>query len=90
MTRSVWPLPTLAADVVAKSGAITTVPTNVVKPAAVRNSTTRRLWSISLNLTNTAKFRGIDNNAIDQASFGRITQQAGFMRIWQLSFRYTF
>jgi hypothetical protein len=43
-----------------------------------------------LNLTNTAKFRGIDNNAIDQGSFGRITQQAGFMRIWQLSFRYTF
>ena len=43
-----------------------------------------------LNLTNTAKFRGIDNNAIDQTTFGQITQQAGFMRIWQLSFRYTF
>ena len=43
-----------------------------------------------LNLTNTAKFRGIDSNAIDSTSFGRITQQAGFMRIWQLSFRYTF
>ncbi|MGQ0734644.1 MAG: carboxypeptidase regulatory-like domain-containing protein [Acidobacteriota bacterium] len=43
-----------------------------------------------LNLTNTAKFRGIDNTAIDQASFGRITAQAGFMRIWQLSFRYKF
>ncbi len=43
-----------------------------------------------LNLTNTAKFRGIDNNAIDVGAFGRITQQAGFMRIWQLSFRYAF
>ena len=43
-----------------------------------------------LNLTNTAKFRGIDSNAITDQSFGRITQQAGFMRIWQLSFRYTF
>jgi hypothetical protein len=43
-----------------------------------------------LNLTNTAKFRGIDNNAIDAGTFGRITQQAGFMRIWQLSFRYSF
>ncbi len=43
-----------------------------------------------LNLTNTAKFRGIDNNGIDQGAFGRITQQAGFMRIWQLSFRYAF
>ncbi|MEX2273306.1 MAG: carboxypeptidase-like regulatory domain-containing protein [Vicinamibacterales bacterium] len=43
-----------------------------------------------LNLTNTAKFRGIDSNGIDSTSFGRITQQAGFMRIWQLSFRYTF
>jgi len=43
-----------------------------------------------LNLTNTAKFRGIDSNSIDSTSFGRITQQAGFMRIWQLSFRYRF
>jgi hypothetical protein len=43
-----------------------------------------------LNLTNTAKFRGTDSNAIDSSSFGRITQQAGFMRIWQLAFRYRF
>lgn len=43
-----------------------------------------------LNLTNTAKFRGIDSNSVDSSSFGRITQQAGFMRIWQLSFRYRF
>ncbi|MEA2463139.1 MAG: hypothetical protein QOJ98_886, partial [Acidobacteriota bacterium] len=43
-----------------------------------------------LNLTNTPKFRGIDSNAIDSSSFGRITQQAGFMRIWQLTFRYRF
>ena len=43
-----------------------------------------------LNLTNTAKFRGIDSGGVDSPAFGRITQQAGFMRIWQLSFRYTF
>ena len=43
-----------------------------------------------LNLTNTAKFRGIDSNSVDSTSFGAITQQAGFMRIWQLSFRYSF
>jgi len=43
-----------------------------------------------LNLTNTAKFNGIDSNSIDVSSFGRITTQAGFMRIWQLSFRYRF
>ena len=43
-----------------------------------------------LNLTNTAKFRGIDSNSIDSSAFGVITQQAGFMRIWQLSFRYSF
>jgi trimeric autotransporter adhesin len=43
-----------------------------------------------LNLMNTAKFRGEDSNSIDSTSFGRITQQAGFMRIWQLSFRYRF
>lgn len=44
-----------------------------------------------LNLTNTAKFNGSSaGNAIDLASFGRITSQRGFMRIWQLSFRYQF
>jgi hypothetical protein len=43
-----------------------------------------------LNLTNTVKLRGIDNNAVDSTAFGQLTQQAGFMRIWQLSFRYTF
>jgi len=43
-----------------------------------------------LNLTNTAKFNGIDSNAVNSSSFGRITTQAGFMRIWQLSFRYRF
>lgn len=43
-----------------------------------------------LNLTNTPKFRGLSSNGIDSTSFGRITAQAGFMRIWQLSFRYSF
>jgi hypothetical protein len=44
-----------------------------------------------LNLTNTAKFNGSSaGNAVDLSSFGRITSQRGFMRIWQLSFRYAF
>jgi len=43
-----------------------------------------------LNLTNTPKFNGVDNNQINAQAFGRITTQAGFMRIWQLSFRYRF
>jgi hypothetical protein len=43
-----------------------------------------------LNLTNTPKFRGIDSTSVDSSAFGVITQQAGFMRIWQLSFRYMF
>ena len=44
-----------------------------------------------LNLTNTAKFNGSSaGNAVDAATFGRITSQRGFMRIWQLSFRYAF
>ena len=44
-----------------------------------------------LNLTNTAKFNGSSaGNCVDLASFGRITSQRGFMRIWQLSFRYAF
>jgi hypothetical protein len=44
-----------------------------------------------LNVTNTPKFGNEStNNAINTASFGRIATQAGFMRIWQLSFRYRF
>ena len=44
-----------------------------------------------LNLTNTPKFNGSSaGNAVDAATFGRITSQRGFMRIWQLSFRYAF
>ena len=43
-----------------------------------------------LNLTNTAKFNGIDSNSVNTGSFGRISSQAGFMRIWQLTFRYRF
>jgi len=44
-----------------------------------------------LNLTNTAKFGNLPtNNAVNTAAFGRVDIQAGFMRIWQLSFRYRF
>ena len=44
-----------------------------------------------LNLTNTPKFGNEStNNAINTPTFGRISTQAGFMRIWQLSFRYKF
>jgi hypothetical protein len=44
-----------------------------------------------LNLTNTAKFgNDATNNAVNTSAFGRVSTQAGFMRIWQLSFRYRF
>jgi hypothetical protein len=44
-----------------------------------------------LNLTNTAKFNGSSaGNSVDLASFGRITSQRGFMRLWQLTVRYAF
>ena len=44
-----------------------------------------------LNLTNTAKFGNFPTiNAANLSSFGRVDIQAGFMRIWQLSFRYKF
>jgi hypothetical protein len=42
-----------------------------------------------LNLTNTPKFAGASNNP-DLSSFGRVTSQRGFSRIWQLTFRYQF
>ena len=44
-----------------------------------------------LNLTNTVKFGNeATNNAVNTTSFGRVGTQAGFMRIWQLTFRYRF
>lgn len=45
-----------------------------------------------LNLTNTAKFSAgsANTDSIDLASFSRVTAQASFMRIWQLTFRYKF
>jgi hypothetical protein len=43
-----------------------------------------------LNLTNTPKFNGADNIQTNSQAFGRISTQAGFMRIWQLTFRYRF
>ncbi len=43
-----------------------------------------------VNLTNTPKFFWVDSNAVDNAAFGRISGQAGFMRIVQLSVRYRF
>ncbi|HEX6215159.1 MAG TPA: hypothetical protein VFZ38_10090, partial [Vicinamibacterales bacterium] len=62
----------------------------IAKDTRIGGSHTAQVRFEILNLTNTAKFRGIDSNAITDQSFGRITQQAGFMRIWQLSFRYNF
>jgi len=44
-----------------------------------------------LNVTNTPKFGNYPSiNAVNLSSFGRVDIQAGFMRIWQLSFRYRF
>ena len=44
-----------------------------------------------LNLTNTPKFGNYPTiNAVNLSSFGRVDIQAGFMRIWQLTFRYRF
>jgi hypothetical protein len=60
------------------------------KDFEVGSSQTAQVRFEILNLTNTAKFRGIDSNSVNDQSFGRITQQAGFMRIWQLSFSYRY
>ena len=44
-----------------------------------------------LNLTNTPKFGNYGGiTTVDTSAFGRVDIQAGFMRIWQLSFRYRF
>jgi hypothetical protein len=45
-----------------------------------------------LNLTNTVKFGNFanGNGVVNSPNFGVVDTQAGFMRIWQLSFRYRF
>jgi hypothetical protein len=43
-----------------------------------------------LNMTNTPKFGGLSSNSFNSGTYGRITQQVGFMRIWQISFRLTY
>ena len=43
-----------------------------------------------LNLTNTAKFGGISSTEFNNSTFGRVNQQVGFMRIWQISFRLSY
>ncbi|MGH9349438.1 MAG: TonB-dependent receptor domain-containing protein, partial [Vicinamibacterales bacterium] len=64
---------------------------SITKDTRVAGSHTAQIRFEILNLTNTAKFNGSSaGNAIDTAAFGRITSQRGFMRIWQLMFRYQF
>jgi hypothetical protein len=61
------------------------------KDTRIKGNQTAQIRFEILNLTNTAKFNGSSaGNSVDLASFGRITSQRGFMRIWQISFRYAF
>lgn len=63
----------------------------IVKNTRFAGNHTAQIRFEILNLTNTPKFNGSSaGNAVDLDSFGRITSQRGFMRIWQLSFRYMF
>jgi hypothetical protein len=63
----------------------------ITKDTRFRSSQSFQIRVELLNLTNTAKFNGSSaGNSVDLSSFGRITSQRGFMRIWQLSFRYQF
>lgn len=63
----------------------------VTKDTRLAGSHTAQIRFELLNLTNTPKFNGESaGTAIDTAAFGRVTSQRGFMRIWQISFRYAF
>jgi hypothetical protein len=64
---------------------------SIAKDTRLAGTTTAQFKFEILNLTNTAKFNGSSaGNAVDAASFGRITSQRGFMRIWQISMRVAF
>jgi hypothetical protein len=43
-----------------------------------------------LNAFNQPKYAGFASTSLGNAQFARVTTQAGFMRIWQLSFRFAF
>jgi hypothetical protein len=43
-----------------------------------------------LNAFNQPKFSGFASSSLGSGQFGRVTTQAGFMRIWQISFRFAF
>jgi trimeric autotransporter adhesin len=43
-----------------------------------------------LNAFNQPKFNGFASSTLGSSNFGRVTTQAGFMRIWQISFRFAF
>jgi trimeric autotransporter adhesin len=43
-----------------------------------------------LNAFNQPKYAGFASSTLGNAQFGRVTTQAGFMRIWQVSFRFAF
>lgn len=43
-----------------------------------------------LNAFNQPKFAGFDSVSHGAQTFGRVSTQAGFMRIWQISFRFAF
>jgi hypothetical protein len=43
-----------------------------------------------LNFFNQPKYAGFSSSTFGNDGFGRVTTQAGFMRIWQLSFRFAF
>ena len=63
----------------------------VAKDTRLKGDQTAQIRFEILNLTNTVKVDGSSaGNAVDTSAFGRITSQRGFMRIWQLSFRYMF
>jgi hypothetical protein len=63
----------------------------IAKDTRVAAHQTAQIRFEILNLTNTAKFNGSSaGNAVDLSSFGRITSQRGFMRIWQITLRYAF
>ena len=59
------------------------------KAVKTGGSTRAELRIEMLNITNTPKFRDY-NTFIDNATFGVVSRQAGFSRIAQVSFRYTF
>jgi hypothetical protein len=74
----------------ARSPVQANVDASFMKTLRVGESKTALVKIEMLNLLNRVEVQGVSSNTVGNSSFGQIVNQAGFMRIMQVMFRYSF